>query len=88
MPRPQGSRATGGTTATGNVVSAIAAGRAHTCVVVDGEVRCWDFNVDGRLSNGTFRLGILQIRSLIGMGRLSAVWASVPIMTLWIRSGL
>ena len=54
-----GSRATGGTTATGNVISAIAAGCTHTCVVVDGEVRCWGFNVDGELGNGTIRLGIL-----------------------------
>ncbi len=47
------SSGTGGTTAIGNAVSAIAAGWDHTCVAIRGEVQCWGFNGDGEFGNGT-----------------------------------
>jgi alpha-tubulin suppressor-like RCC1 family protein len=38
----------------GRTAIAIAAGRAHTCAVLDGgAVRCWGFGFDGRLGYGT-----------------------------------
>jgi alpha-tubulin suppressor-like RCC1 family protein len=38
-----------------NGVAAIAAGWSHTCAgLSDGTVKCWGYNADGQLGNGTF----------------------------------
>jgi len=36
----------------GGAASQIAAGNAHTCALLDGNVRCWGYGIDGRLGYG------------------------------------
>jgi alpha-tubulin suppressor-like RCC1 family protein len=40
-------------TGAGGIVTAIAVGHYHTCIVKDGGVMCWGENIDGQLGDGT-----------------------------------
>ena len=48
-----GAANTGGSGAASSAISAIATGWGHSCAVVRNGVRCWGYNVDGQLGNGT-----------------------------------
>jgi alpha-tubulin suppressor-like RCC1 family protein len=54
-----GSFVPGAPTALTGTVSHIAAGAAHTCAIVDGNVWCWGDNASGQLGNGTVGNGAL-----------------------------
>ncbi|MCP4695939.1 MAG: hypothetical protein GY862_03675, partial [Gammaproteobacteria bacterium] len=50
-------------------VAAIAAGDSHTCVLItDGGVKCWGYNSDGQLGDGTDMNHITPVTSLLYPG--------------------
>ncbi len=58
----------------GRTATAVTAGRAHTCAVLDnGMVRCWGFGLDGRLGYGnTNSIGDDETPGSVGPVRLGA----------------
>ncbi len=53
----------------GGTATSIAAGQQHTCAMLsDGAVRCWGFNIDGQLGDGTMtnRLTPVAVINMLG----------------------
>ena len=72
----------------GSGVTAVAAGKYHTCAVVSGGLKCWGYNGEGRLGDGTYDNRLTPVQTFAAGSGVSAVTAGAYHSCAVVNSGV